>query len=237
MSIKLKIFLLSPFVLAFTASPLFATLVSMSASGLISINSSTDPTIPVGTPWAWELIYDTAAPDRDFELTATADPTFGRFVNAPGGVPAMTFFHYRAGTYDVTLDDPGDFGPSSSMHITFTDEVHAIDINLFATALFPPLAGGSTSFHADFNDFSHTAFASDALPTNTAIGLQNFQDSSVTLLPFTGGVVLGSQANMTSFRIAPVPEPVTYVLALVGLPALLSCRRSRLASISTNSSR
>ena len=42
------------------------------------------------------------------------------------------------------------------------------------------------SFHADFNDsISHipSALMSDGLPTNQAIGLQSFQESSVTLLP------------------------------------------------------
>ena len=38
------------------------------------------------------------------------------------------------------------------------------------------------SFHADFNDFtSDPIFVSDALPTNTALGPRNFDESSVNL--------------------------------------------------------
>ena len=38
------------------------------------------------------------------------------------------------------------------MLITFTS-IHAIDINIHSPALFPQLAGGPVSFHADFNAF------------------------------------------------------------------------------------
>jgi hypothetical protein len=151
--------------LALAASPAQASLFSLAASGTISFNSSSDSTtIPIGTPWNFELTYDTAAPDL-----APADATFGQFGNTTAP-PALNSFHYQAGSYEVTLDDPSDFGTGSAIHITFT-AVHAIDINIFAPALFPPLAGGPVSFHADFNDFSSDPiFVSDALPTNTALG-------------------------------------------------------------------
>src|SRR5688572_24043214 len=97
--------------------PARAELFSLSASGTIAVNNSVDATIPVGTPWMFEIIYDTTAPDLDFELTGTPDPTFGRFTNS-GAIPALTFFHYRAGSYEVTLDDPSDFGPFSAILIT-----------------------------------------------------------------------------------------------------------------------
>ena len=202
-----------------------AELFSLSASGKISLNISSDTTIPAGTPWAFEIIYDTAAPDQDFVLSGSPDPTFGRFTNA-GTTPALTFFHYRAGTYEVTLDEPADFGPFSNIDITFLGTVHAIDINVNAPSLFPPLAGGAVSFHADFNDSSHSSLMHDGLPTNTAIGLQSFQESSVTLLP-PSGVILGSGNDMTSLKIAPVPEPSISALAVLGLVALGKRGRSR----------
>jgi hypothetical protein len=182
------------------AAPVQAELFSLSASGKITLNSIGDPTIPVGTPWTFEIIYNTAAPDLDFELTGAPDSTFGRFTNS-GAIPAVNFFHYRAGTYEVTLDEPADFSPFSNIDITFLAGVHAIDINVNAAGLFPPLGGGAVSFHADFNDSSHSALTSDGLPANQAIGLQSFQESSVTLLP-PNGVILGSGADMTSLRIA-----------------------------------
>ena len=81
----------------------------------------------------------------------------------------MTFFHYQAGSYEVTIDKPSDFGTNSAIVVTFTS-IHALDININAAAFFPPLAGGPVSFHADFNDFSSDPiFVSDALPTNTAL--------------------------------------------------------------------
>ena len=95
--------------LTLAAMPARASLFSLAASGTISENSSGDPTIPIGTPWTFDIIYDTAAPDLDFESTGSPDPTFGRFTNT-ATPPAMTFFHYRAGGYEVTLDDPVDFG-------------------------------------------------------------------------------------------------------------------------------
>ena len=210
-------------VLAFAAVPARAELISLSASGTINPNSTASTTIPAGTPWRFEIIYNTDAPDRDFELTGTPDPTFGLYDNE-GAIPALTFFHYSAATYEVTLDDATDFGPFSAIHISFGG-THAIDINLNAAALFPPLDGRAVSFHADFGDFSHSIFTSDALPTNTAIGLASFQDASVTLLP-SGGAIFGSLNDMTSFKIAPVPEPSTCALAIIGLHVLLLSRRA-----------
>jgi len=199
------------------APPASATLISMTASGTISENSSADNTIAVGTPWAFELIYDTDAPDLDFELTGTPTPDFGRYTNT-GAVPALTFFHYQAGSYAVTIDDPADFGPNSDIDITF-GAVDAIDINLNAPDLFPPLAGGAVSFHADFNDFSGSSLTSDALPTNTELDLSDFPGgSTVTLLPISGGVVSGAPSALT---FADVPEPSACVLASFGLLTLL----------------
>ena len=78
-------------------------------------------------------------------------------------------------------------------------------------------------FHADFNDFSvpPLTLTSDGLPTETSIGPQNFEDSSITLLPSSGGVVLGSQQDMTRFTIAAVPEPSICTLAITGFAVLL----------------
>jgi hypothetical protein len=206
--------------LVLTALPLRAELFSVSASGRITVNDSGDTTIPVGTPWTFELVYDTAASDLDI------DPTHGVFTNS-GAIPALTFFHYRAGSYEVNLGGPGDFGQFSNISITFTSGSHAIDINLNAGSLFPPLAGGAVSFHADFNDFSHSLFTSDALPTDTSIRLEDFQgERSVTLLP-PRGEVLGGTQDMTSFTIKAVPEPSTCGLVIMGVTALLACPRRR----------
>lgn len=178
-----------------------AELFELAASGTISSNSSGDATIPVGTPWSFELTYNTSAPDLDFELTTTPDPTFGRFTNE-GSPPAMTRFHYKAGTYEVTLDDAGDFGAFSNIHITFTT-VHAIDININAPS-FPQLAGGPVSFHADFNAFSAAPiFANDGLPTNTALGPASFDVSSITLIPSTGVVTSSVVTSLTLTALPP----------------------------------
>src|SRR5262245_32394947 len=184
-----------------TTMPARASLFSLAASGTISQNSSGDATIPIGTPWSFKLTYNTAAPDLDFQLTGSPDPTFGRFTNT-AAPPALTFFHYKAGSYEVMLDDPVDFGTFSGMDITFT-RVNAIDINIHTPALFPHLAGGPVSFHADFNAFSSAPiFSSDALPTNTALGPGSFDQSTVTLLP-PAGVVSGS--ILTSLTLTAVP--------------------------------
>jgi hypothetical protein len=87
--------------LTLAAMPARGSLFSLAASGTISQNSSGDATIPVGTPWTFDIIYDTAAPDLDFEVGGSADPTFGRFTNT-ATPPAMTFFHYKTGSYQVT---------------------------------------------------------------------------------------------------------------------------------------
>ena len=216
-TLSTKAALLSFTLLALAATPARAAgLFSLAASGTISFNSSGDATIAVGTPWTFELIYDTGAPDLDFQLTGSPDPTFGSFTNA-GAPPALTFFHYRAGGYEVTIDDPTHFGTGSDILITFTSGVNAIDINVNAPALFPPLAGGAVSFHADFNA-SAQIFSSDALPTNTALGLESFDVNSVTLLP-PAGVVTSS--SLTSLTITAVPEPSTAALVVLGLLVLL----------------
>ena len=114
------------FMLLILASvPARADLFSLRTSGTISNGSPA--TIPVGTPFSFELTYDTDAPDLDFEL-GPIDPTFGRFKNT-SAPPALVFFHYQAGTYEVTLDDPADFGTFSNAVITFTS-VNAIDIRM-----------------------------------------------------------------------------------------------------------
>ena len=51
--------------LAVATTPARASLFTLAASGTISFNTSGDPTIPVGTPWTFEVTYDTAAPDLD----------------------------------------------------------------------------------------------------------------------------------------------------------------------------
>jgi len=204
--------------------PARAELISLSASGIITLDTSPDTTIPVGTPWNFEIIYDTSAPDRDFELTGTADPTFGKY-NNHGAIPALTFFHYRAGTYEVTVGNPSEFGPFSEIDISFGG-THAIDINLNSPGQFPPLAGQPVSFHADFGDFSPSIFTSDALPTDTSLSLLSFDDASVTLI--TGGTAIsGSLGGMTSFEIAAVPEPSACAFASICLSSLLLFRRRR----------
>jgi len=215
-------FLILLTVLVFAAAAVRAEIISMSASGKINPNSTASTTIPAGTPWTFEIIYNTTSLDRDFELTGTPDPTFGIY-NNHGDIPTLTFFHYRAGSYEVTIGQPNDFGPFGAIDITFAG-TNAIDINLFDSGLFPPLDGRAVTFHADFGDFSHSIFTSDALPTNTAIGLSSFQDASVTLLP-SGGAIFGSLSDMTSFKIAPVPEPSTCALAIIGIPVLLLSRK------------
>jgi hypothetical protein len=199
----------------------------LAVSGTISSNSSVDATLPVGTPWSFELTYDTAAPDLDFEFLGSADPTYGRYTNT-SAPPALRSFHYQAGSYEVTLDDPADFGIGSEMLVTFTT-VHALDVNIFAPALFPPLAGGPVSFHADFNAFSTAPiFSSDGLPTNVALNASSFDGSAVTLIP-PSGAISGSQ--LTSLQLTAVPEPSLAAIAIVGVPLLcVASRKARLRS-------
>ena len=214
-------------------APIQAELISVSASGTISKSNSADKTIPVGTPWTFEIIYDTAAPDLDFELTGTPLATFGRFTNT-GAIPAVTFLHYHAANYEVTIDDPKDFGAFSEIHITL-GRVNVMEINLNAPGLFPPLAGGPVSFHAEFDDGLQSDFGdippsiimSDSLLADTSIGLQSFQSAGVMLLPSSGGVVVGGLSDMTSLTFSVVPEPSSLVAAIIGGLVLLLCRRSR----------
>jgi hypothetical protein len=110
-----------------------------------------------------------------------------------------------------------------------------MEINLNAPGLFPPLAGGPVSFHAEFNDGSQSDFGdippsiimSDALLTDTGIGLQSFQSAAVVLLPSSGGVVVGGLSDMSSLTFSVVPEPSSLVAAIIGGLVLLLCRRPR----------
>ncbi len=127
---RLGTFVQLVFLLVVVAAPARAAQYLLAASGTTSSNTSGDATIPIGTPWSFELTYDTTAPDLDFELVGSADPTYGRFTNT-SAPPALRSFHYQAGGYEVMLDDPADFGTGSEMLVTFTT-VHALDINIFA---------------------------------------------------------------------------------------------------------
>ena len=209
--------------LTFAAPSSHAALYELAVRGTISTNTSGDETIAIGAPFAFELVYDTAAPDLDFELSGSPDPTVGLFTNT-GATPALVSFHYRASDYEVTIDDPADFSAFSEMIVTFTS-VHSIDVNIHASASFPTLAGGEVSFHADFNDLSERAiFESDALPTDPALDLGSFDQSTVSLLPPSGDV---SSSTLTSFAITPVPEPASSALAIASLVALLGTRSRR----------
>ena len=201
-----------------------AGLYSLSASGTVQNNTSGDATIPVGTPWSFQVIYDTAAPDLDLTQTGSSDPTFGLFANS-GLTPALDSFHYQAGAYEVALDHPADFGAGSDIVITFTSGANAIDININAPSLFPPLHGGAVSFHADFNHFgSVPIFTNDGLPTNTALGPGSFEMSTVSLLPPASTEVSGS--SLTTFVVS-APEPSIASLAVVGfLPLLVAIKRA-----------
>jgi hypothetical protein len=191
---------------------------SLAASGTISFNSSGDATIPVGTPWTFEIVYDTAAPDLD------ANSRLGSYGNT-SVPPALLSFHYQAGGYEVAIDDAADFGLGSDILVDFGGAVNSIDVNVNAPALFPPLGGGAVSFHADFGDFSsRPIFASDALPTDPAFGPDSFDDANVSLLPASGGVVTGS--TLTSFTVTPVPEPSTLALEFIGLVLIVAARRT-----------
>jgi hypothetical protein len=205
--------------------PAVAAQYQLAATGTITTNASTDTTIPVGTPWSFELTYDTAAPDLDFEVLGAAEPTYGRFKNT-ATPPALVAFHYQAGDYEVTLDDPAEFAAASEMLVTFTS-INAIDINIHAGDLFPPLAGGPVGFHADFNAFDAApVLTSDGLPTDVSMGTHSFDESTVTLLPMSGFI---SGSTITSFSITAVPEPGAIGLAVVGSLVMFFGPRQKLS--------
>ncbi len=186
-------------VLTLTAPPAPAELFTLAASGTIAFNTSSDSSLPLGTPWTFTLTYDTTAPDFDFQVTGSPTSTFGKFNNT-ASPPALRAFHYDAAGYHVAIDDPADFGPNSELIITFTT-VNAIDVNINAPGRFPPLAGGAVSFHADFNAFTMAPiFASDAPPTSATINAQSFDQSTVTLLPPNTSI---GGSLITSFAIRP----------------------------------
>jgi hypothetical protein len=211
---------------ALSATSAHAALFLFSVSG--TIESSNEATIPVGTPWTLDLIYDTSAPDLDFEANGgTSDPTFGRFMNTHTP-PALVFFHYQAGSYAATVHDPIDFGPFSKVQITFTS-VHAIDIDILADDSFPLLAGGTVRLHADFNDFSsRPIFTSDGLPTNPALGPGSFDQSTVSLLTHSGVRFVEVDGHtLTTLKVTPLPEPSRSALAIPGALMVLGMARRR----------
>jgi len=208
------------------AGPARAGVYELAAAGVITSNTSGNLTIPVGTPWVFELRYDTAAPDLDFEAVGSVDPTYGVFKNT-AVPPALRSFHYRAGSYEVLLDDPADFGEFSDVLVTFTG-IHAIDINVRSPGLFPLYAGGPVSFHADFNAFqSAPVLSTDGLPTSAGLGPASFDASTVSLLPQQGTI---SGTTITKFAIREVPEPGAGVLAVMGAVMAGSWRRRRVSS-------
>ena len=211
--------------LALAPWPARAGLYELSASGTIGSNDSGDASIPVGAPFSFELVYDTAAPDLDFQQVGMPDPTFGLFANT-GVIPALVAFHFKAGSYEVTLADAAQFGPHSDLVVTFT-AVHAIDINILAPDAFPPLAGSPVTFHADFNDFSsRPILGSDGLPTDLTLSASSFDQSTVSLFP--GSAVVSSSEGLSSFAVRALPEGSSAMLGVTGLLVLAGVRALRL---------
>jgi len=218
-----KTALLSCAVLALTPTYAAASLYSLAVSG--TVGSSNFAEIPVGTPWSFELIYETDAPDLDFELTGSPTPSFGLYTNT-SSPHALASFHYQAGAYEVTIEDTADALALSDIQITFST-VNAIDINIRGPDLFPTLGGDTVSFHADFNDFSsRSIFTSDDLPTDPALGVDSFDESAVSLLTSSGEV---TGTALTSFTVMSVPEPSALESESAGVVALalIAARRLR----------
>src|SRR5262245_45369314 len=89
---------------AVDAMPARAELFTLTTTGKISANFSDQTTILKDMPWLFRLTYDTAAPDLD-----AGNPEHGVFANT-ATPPALRSFHYQAGSYEVTIDNPADFG-------------------------------------------------------------------------------------------------------------------------------
>src|SRR5262245_26313399 len=204
-----------------------AALYQLSASG--TVDATTGPRLPitVGTPWTLNLIYDTSAPDLDFVFNRPSDPTFSIFNNTHTP-PALVFFHYQAGSYSATINDPAAFGPFSKVQTTFTSD-HTIDIYIINDDAFPLLAGSTVFFHANFSDFSsRPIFTSDALPTNPALGPGSFDQSTVSLSTRSG--VLFAEVDghtLTNFSVTPLPETSRFALAIPGVLGLLGLAKRR----------
>ena len=101
---------------------------SLAVSGTVSSNTTGDATIPVGTPWSFEVVYNAAAPDDDLDVLSFLDEIYGIFNNTTTP-PALVSFHYQAGGYEVTLDDAADFGKRSGIVIS-ASAIHAIDLSV-----------------------------------------------------------------------------------------------------------
>ena len=208
-------------VASLSVAPAQASPYELSVTGKIGENNSADPSIPVGSLFSFQLVYDTAAPDLDVDLTTTPDPTFGRFTNT-GVIPALLSFHYQAASYEVTIADPAGFGPFSDFLVTFvaTTGVYAFDINIRNSDPFPLIAGNPVTFHADFNQFSPPPISgSDGLPTDQSLTAASFGESTVSLFP---GFALISGSEITSLSIHPVPEASASAFALLGLLGLVA---------------
>jgi hypothetical protein len=211
-------------VASLSPAPAHAIPYELSVTGKIGENNSADASIPVGSLFSFQLVYDTAAPDLDVDLTTTPDPTFGRFTNT-GATPALLSFHYQAASYEVTISDPAGFGPFSDFLVTFVANtgVYAFDINIRNSDPFPLIAGNPVTFHADFNQFSPPPISgSDGLPTDQSLTAASFGESTVSLFP---GFAVISGTEITSLSIHPVPEASVLSLAVLGLLGL-AARRS-----------
>jgi len=204
-----------------STTPARAGLYELDVTGKIGENNSADQSIPVGSLFAFQLVYDTAAPDLDFDLTTTPDPTFGRFTNT-GVPPALVSFHYQAASYEVTISDPTGFGPFSDFLVTFvaTTGVYALDLNIRNSDPFPLIAGNPVTFHADFNQFSPPPISgSDGLPTDQSLTAASFGESTVSLFP---GFAVISGSEITSLSVHPVPEASALALAFAALSVIMA---------------
>ncbi len=121
------------------AWPTQAALVSLEASGEITVGGAAS--IPPGTQWKCEIVYDTDA------LDTAGTPTLGEYKNVPGQTPALRFFHYEAGSYQVTFASADAFASDSNIRIVpGLITPGGTNLQITIEGVFPPLPNGGGAF-------------------------------------------------------------------------------------------
>ena len=166
----------------------------------------------------------------EFESTAT-DEFPNNLTFATYELPFSNLLTANVGNYDLStgykIDVADNFGGTDSYTLSWTISPSRQD-PVFTNGTDTFTLGDINLLGLRLNDFSGTAFQSDALPV-TLLDLGLFQSAEFSFAFDAGGEQSYFSASIDSLSVSPVPAPPTLLLSLTGIIGFLGFSKRRKA--------